>query len=104
IRGIAGFQDDFFPRAHLNERYNIRMPAIMPCMRFFLEALVAVNGDALHRILLSSSAAWLPWRGYRQPLRGVHDYLAILHRDGKAIERTRGRARQHRSCRAKLRA
>src|SRR5262245_24456375 len=80
------------------------MPAIMPRMRFFLEALVAINGDALHKILLLSSATWLPWRGCRQPLRGVHDDLAILHRNGKAIKRTRGRPRQHRSCRAKLRA
>ena len=76
----------------------------MPCMRFFLEALVAINGDALHKILLSSGATWLPWRGRRQPPRGVHNYLAILHRYGKAIKGSRGRPCQHRSCRAKLRA
>jgi hypothetical protein len=80
------------------------MPAIMPRMRFFLEALGAINSDALHTILLSSSATWLLCGGCRQPLCGVHDYLTILHHNGKAIKGTRGWPRQHRSCRAKLRA
>src|SRR4029450_10247158 len=79
------------------------MPTIMPRMRFFLEALVAINGDALHKRLLSSYATWLPWRGRRQPVRGVHDHLAILHCNGKVVKGTRARPRQHRSCRAKLR-
>src|SRR5438034_5811755 len=49
IEGVACLQRDLLARLDLDHRRHVRMPAVMAGIRFLVEVLAAIDGDALGR-------------------------------------------------------